>query len=122
MMVYNLCVVGTKVPGRRKLLAFLELLPLAVLLGSGVAWIDTECFRRLPWVCYSTLGALFSHLTSQVILFSMAKMEFPNLWRQLALLPLPLVVANARLGWSSARLGVPEEAVAAVYFVLVLVG
>eukprot|EP01134_Creolimax_fragrantissima_P002226 CFRG2226T1 len=88
--------------------AFLELVPLMMLVAFGFFWAldesEAAIFSRHPRLVGGLLGLLFTHLTNQMILCAMTHMTYPVM--QWVLLPLPFVFAQSYFGLSPRHDGV----------------
>jgi len=121
IMSQNILAVLKQCPGPRKIKALIELLPLVTLLVSGYAWCSTSVFRAYPCVGCLVLGAIFSHLTSQMILCSLTHMTYA-IW-QWTLVPLPFIVLNSYLPlWSKEFRSppIPEAPLTFIHFIFVV--
>jgi len=95
IMSQNILAVLQQCEGVRRVNALIQLIPLVTLLVCGYFWCSTPVFRAYPCVGYLVLGAIFSHLTSQMILCALTHMKYSIL--QWTLVPLPFIVLNSYL-------------------------
>jgi len=103
----------------KRLGALRMLLPLLTLIISGYLYQETSAFKSHPWVALATLGGVFSHLTSQMIVRSLTHENFSLL--QWTVIPLPFIVFNASLPSITGQKAIlNEEWVLFAYFVFVV--
>jgi phosphatidylglycerophosphate synthase len=93
---------------------FLQLIPLATLIVCGILYQETKAFRQYPVIAFATLGFVFSHLTTQMIVKSLTHEHFPVL--QWAIVPLPFILLNSFAKKPPLR----EDLVLVIYFLFVL--
>jgi len=93
---------------------FIQLIPLATLIVCGILYQETKAFRQYPVIAFATLGFMFSHLTTQMIVKSLTHEYFPVF--QWAIVPLPLILLNS----FSKKPPIREDLVLVIYFFFVL--
>jgi len=115
LVYHNLKSVSTLESNKRQN-SFVLLVPLITLMVCGILYQGTTGFQQYPVIAFATIGFVFSHLTTQIIVKSLTHEDFPIL--QWSVVPLPFIVLNSYLPVKKSP--VREDLLLFVYFLFVV--
>lgn len=99
---------------KNKDLAQRQLIPLMAYAVCAILWSQTKVYQNNPWLSVTTIGAVFSHLTTQMIVCGLTHMRYDLI--QWTVILLPLVILISFVGLGSEQI---ETLLIIVYFIFV---